>query len=502
MTAARVPRIGRRRVGTAVVAACVVASGVASVAPASASQSGSGTACQGTAIDAGTLTLTQLNQAMGVNILHGFGLTGAGIDVAVIDTGVNAVPGLAGAGKVSDAVDLSFDAPQPGIRYRDLFGHGTAMAGIIAGDGTGGPLTRGVAPGARIVNVKVGAGDGSVDTSQVIAALDWVVQHRTAAGRNIRVVNLSYTTDAAVDYRSDPLSQAVDNAWKAGIVVVVSGGNDGRGIRRLGNPALNPNVIAVGGAELDAASGAFRAATWSSTGDGVRNPDLVAPGSMIAGLRVPGSALDTSYPGARVYDPATCTVLFRGSGTSQAAAVVSGITALMLQAKPGLTPAQIKQLLRITASPRNPVEQNGAGLVNLVGAFNSGDSGSASPLASGTTGTLEASRGSMRIGTSPDVLAGEYTAFLSGFSAASWSRSSRQGKAWSQVSLDGDGRMTKGTWSGSSWSGSSWSGSSWSGSSWSGSSWSGSSWSGSSWSGSSWSGSSWSGSSWSGVGWR
>ena len=262
------------------------------------------------------------------------GIDGAGIDVAVIDTGVNAVPGLANPGKVVDAVDLSFDAPSPGVRYRDVHGHGTNMAGIIAGDGSGGPATVGVAPKARIVNVKVGAGDGAVDTSQVIAALDWVVQNRTAQGRNIRVINLSYTTDAMTDYRTDPLSHAVENAWKAGIVVVISGGNDGKGVKSLGNPARNPFAIAVGASTWDTTRYVFKVPPWSSTGDGVRNPDLVAPGEQIASLGVPGSHLATLHPAAAVYEPLTCTALFRGSGTSQAAAAASGAAALLLQQRP------------------------------------------------------------------------------------------------------------------------------------------------------------------------
>ena len=141
-----------------------------------------GAVCSAAALDATTLTLPAVAAAVGAPIAWASGITGSGIDVALIDTGITAVPGLASAGKISDAVDLSFDAPQANLRYRDLHGHGTNMAGIIAGDGTGGLLTRGVAPGARLVNVKVGAGDGSVDASQVIAAL--------AAARTLSVPNL------------------------------------------------------------------------------------------------------------------------------------------------------------------------------------------------------------------------------------------------------------------------------------------------------------------------
>ena len=137
------------------------------------------------------------------------------------------VPGLDGEGKLINGADLSFDSQSESSRYLDAYGHGTHMASIIAGnDGTKHGF-RGVAPGAHIVNVKVGATDGTVDVSQVIAAIDWTVQHRNDPGLNIRVISLSYGTDSLQDYQIDPLTMAVESAWRNGIVVVVSGGNGG-----------------------------------------------------------------------------------------------------------------------------------------------------------------------------------------------------------------------------------------------------------------------------------
>ena len=428
----------------------------------------------GTAIDASTLTLPGVAQAIGAPAAWAAGYDGAGVDVAVVDTGVDAVLGLASAGKVVDAIDLSFDATSPSVRYRDAFGHGTHMSGIIAGDSSGGPLTAGVAPKARIVNVKIGAGDGAVDVSQVIAALDWVVQNRTANGRNIRVISLSYDTDATTDYITDPLSHAVENAWKAGIVVVVSGGNDGRGAKTLGNPARNPFVIAVGGSTWDSQRLTFKIPTWSSTGDGVRNPDFVAPGDLVAGLRVPGSYLDTTFPAARVYDVQTCTNLFRGSGTSQAAAAVSGAAAILLQQRPSLTPDQVKALLASTAKPMGmPVTQQGSGMINVGVAMLAPTPATTQTFTRSTgTGLLEAARGTYHVANSAtDVLTGEYDAFLSSFSTSGWATASNNRTAWSNLTFDGAGRFATGSWQGSSWSGSSWSGSSWSGSSWSGAKW-------------------------------
>ena len=324
-------------------------------------------ACDGTAVDTKTVTLPVAAAQINAPAAWAAGFDGTGVDVAVIDTGVVAVPGLSSAGKIVDAADLSTDSGNEALRFRDGEGHGTSMAGIIAGDGSGGPHSKGVAPGARIINVKVGASDGSVDISQVVAAIDWVVQNKTSFGRNIRVINLSYTTDAATDYKSDPLTHAVETAWKAGIVVVASAGNDGKSLQRLGNPAADPFVLAVGAASFDAATAKFTVPDWSSQGNGTRNPDVVAPGTDIASLRVPGSLLDASFPAARFYDPLTCTSFFRGSGTSQSAAVTSGAVALLLQQRPSLTPDQIKALLKSSArSASVGAQKQGSGVIDVA----------------------------------------------------------------------------------------------------------------------------------------
>ena len=186
------------------------------------------------------------------------------------------------------------------------------MAGIIAGrdpaasasddDYEGGHHRfLGVAPRSRVVSVKVANAQGATDVSQVIAAIDWVVQHRTDNGLNIRVLNLSFGTDGVQDYQLDPLSYAVEVAWHKGIVVVVAGGNAGYGSAKLNNPAYNPYVIAVGATDSkgtpDVADDVVP--EWSSSGSGSRNPDLVAPGKSVASLAVPGSHLDQTYPRPR-----------------------------------------------------------------------------------------------------------------------------------------------------------------------------------------------------------
>jgi serine protease AprX len=400
------------------------------------------------------------------------GVTGDGVDIAVIDSGIARVPGLDADGAVVDGPDLSFEGGDAARRNKDMYGHGTHLAGIIAGRSAD---VTGIAPGARLVSIKVADGNGSTDVSQVIAAIDWVVQRGQRDGLHIRVLNLAFGTDGGGDYRTDPLAYAVEVAWKRGIVVVVSAGNGGSDLGRLSDPAIDPYVIAVGAAETNGTRSVAddRVAAFSSRGDGRRNPDVVAPGRSIVSTLAPGSAVDTDHPDAHVGAN-----LVRGSGTSQAAAVVTGASALLLQDRSNWTPDQVKAALIAGGRPIafEPATAQGAGLVDVANAADASP-GSAQQTwesASGR-GSIEGSRGSMHSTIGGDTVRGDRDAWGRQFDSNGWASAS---------------------WSGSSWSGSSWSGSSWSGSSWSGSSWSGSSWSGSSWSGSSWTGSSWTATEW------
>ena len=339
-----------------------------------------------------------------------------------------------------------------------------------------------MAPDARLVNVKVADSTGATDVSQVIAGIDWVVQHRHDNGLNIRVLNLSFGTDSAQGYRDDPLAFAAEVAWRNGIVVVVAAGNEGTGTGHLSDPAIDPYVLSVGAnAAAGTPSVSDDAVTdFSSRGDGVRNPDLVAPGKSLVGLRVPGSWIDKNHPEGLVNDR-----YFRGSGTSQAAATVSGAVADLLQQRPSLTPDQVKALLTGTAAPvpNAPAVAQGAGMINVNAAVNAATPAAVQSWARSTgAGSLEAARGSLHLERDGVRLDGERDIFGQPFDTGAMATVTEAGSSWSG-----------GTWNGSSWSGSSWSGSSWSGSSWSGSTWSGSSWSGSSWSGSSWSDAMWGG---------
>jgi serine protease AprX len=446
-------------------------------------------------------SLSNINrQIIGATRLWDRGVTGAGVDIALIDSGVTPVTGLQGA-KVVHGPDISFDGGFPNLANLDFYGHGTHLASIIAGnDGVDGPDGNdlrthylGVAPEARIVSIKVANAIGLADVSQVIAAIDWVVQNRTAGDLDIRVLALAFGTDSTQDYRIDPLSLAVEQAWKHGVVVVTSTGNDGND-RRLRNPATNPFVIAVGAVETAGTRGTGddRVLRFSNCGTTERHADLVAPGRSVLGLRVPGSFIDSHYPEA-----VTQGRLFRGTGTSQAAAVVAGAAALLIDQRPDLTPDQVKALLLAGATPTRGSERcAGAGVLDVAKAARTATPNTVQTFEASTgTGSLEASRGSHHVSLDGVTLTGEQDWLGGTWSGGTWSGGTWSGGTWS------GGTWSGGTWSGGTWSGGTWSGGTWSGGTWSGGTWSGGTWSGGTWSGGTWSGGTWSGGTWSGGTW-
>ncbi|HEY3210011.1 MAG TPA: S8 family peptidase [Actinomycetota bacterium] len=397
---------------------------------------------------------------------------GAGVTVALLDTGVSHVADL--GNRVLARVDFTRD--QDGY---DRFGHGTHMAGIIAGDGSlsGGGWT-GVAPRANLVSVKVAGADGSTDVSVVIAGLQWVVTHRS--DYQIRVLNLSFGTDSKQSYLIDPLDFAVEQVWRSGIFVVVAAGNRGPDAGTINKPGDDPFVLTVGAADLkntieksDDAVTSF--SSRGPTQDGFAKPGLLAPGVTIVSNRAVGSTIDQLHPSARVGD-----YYFKGTGTSQATAVVSGVAALMFQANPSVTPDVAKATLFGTA-----FKNMGQPLVDAYGAASAAALGQyvMAPANVGLTastglGSLEASRGSYHVSADldgdghPELVKGEIDVLGNSWSAAvftagnSWSGNSWTGNEWSSCVFEGN------SWSGNEWSGNEWSGNEWSGNTWSGDSWS------------------------------
>lgn len=424
--------------------------------------------------------LDHVAEAIGADRLAAQGLTGAGVGVALIDTGVADVAWL---DEVWRGPDLSLDQPLPGAYGQDHYGHGTHLAGIIASTH---PDAMGLAPGADLISLKIGARNGAVDVTQAIAAIDWVVQHRDA--HNIRVLVLAYGTDGAQDPAIDPLSHAVQNAWDAGIVVTVAVGNHGDSRDPVVNPATNPSVIAVGAVDTraTAATSDDEVPSFSAPGTPARRPDVFAPGVGIVSLRAPGGYLDQSYPRARRADD-----LFSGNGSSQASAVVGAAAALLLEDRPWLTPDQVKAVLSRSAR-RLDNALTGEGVIDLAAAqLLPGTLASQHHPPTSGTGTIEGARGGTHLGQTAALLAGEQDVRGHALDTASWAIASRDGTSW-----------IEGSWNGNRWAGTDWDDRTLEPVSWDGAAWNGQVWDEVAWHGWSWHGWSWHGWSWHSWSWR
>ena len=332
------------------------------------------------------------------------GYTGTGITVAVVDSGI--APHTALSGRV--VAHVNFVSTEPGDTSDD-YGHGTHVAGIIAGSTTAASKVTpayagGTAPGARLVDVRVLGSDGSGLTSDVIAGIDWVVANRTKYG--IRVVNLSLGHPVTEPSATDPLCQAVARAVNAGLVVVVAAGNYGMtstGAPVLGgitSPGDSPFALTVGAtdthATLDRSDDTV--APYSSRGPAkyevVVKPDVVAPGTRIVSLEAAHSYLSTTYPQWHIAGSGT-NAYFRLSGTSMSTPVVTGGVALLLNAYPSLTPAQIKIAMQMGARfmPSAGLQGGGAGEVDFTRSMSVAKQGLVTNLLSTVTSTLGLSSG-------------------------------------------------------------------------------------------------------------
>ena len=391
------------------------------------------------------------------------GKSGVGyhVNVAMLDTGLTDTAALNRAsGRVTDGVDVSRlasgGAARTSGKFTDGYGHGTFLSTLVAG----GPVKRGgtpigIAPSARIVVVKVADARGRTTLSQVLAGMDWVAAH----ARAIQVMNVALAVErpTAPAYGADPLTAAIEHVRADGVLPVVAAGNNPR---EVGDPGMDPQALTVGAADVSSSKVGVASFSGRGTVAGVVKPDVVAPGVHMLGVMPSDSYIYKHHPEGR-----TSGGLFKGSGTSEATAVASGVAAAYYSRNLDAAPKQAKAAVR-DAARRLHKAGAGAGLVQMVGADGV---------------------------NAPESDAGE-----SHFNASSWSSNAWQGGNWADWLASS---WSASSWSASSWSASSWSASSWSASSWSASSWSASSWSASSWSASSWSASSWSASSWSAYGW-
>ena len=322
-----------------------------------------------------TIGATAVRQALGFD--------GSGVGVAVIDSGITTwhddLTASGGGQRVDRFVDL---VNERSASYDDL-GHGTHVAGIIAGNGFDSSGARaGVAPGASLTVIKVIDATGRGYISDVIAAIDYAIAQRTAL--NIRIINLSVAAGVYESYETDPLTLAAKRAVDAGLVVVAAAGNNGRSrtgqdqYGGIGAPGNAPWVLTVGASSH--AGTADRTddtmAAFSSRGPTAFNfaakPDLVAPGIGIESLSDPNSLFYTLRAASLLSGtaPTSYSPYLSLSGTSMAAPVVAGTVALMLQANPSLTPNAVKAILQYTAevNPAFDPLTEGAGFLNAQGA--------------------------------------------------------------------------------------------------------------------------------------
>ena len=390
---------------------------------------------------------TAYNASIRSTIAWNHGLTGAGVGVAVLDTGIQGDVADFGGRVVASAV-VNADATTAG----DRDGHGTHVAGLIAGDDA---RHRGVAPGADLVSVKVSDDSGDTSLADVIAGLQFVVDHRHELG--IRVVNLSLNSSVAGPASTDPLNAAVEAAWFSGLVVVAAAGNRGAAAGAVDYaPASDPYAITVGAVDDQgtARTNDDVLAPWSRRGEtteGLTKPDVLAPGARMVSTLSPGSEFASLCPSC-IRDGRW----FQVGGTSMAAGVVSGAVALLLEAHPDWTPDRVKGAL--VGTLRNGVIDVPAAVRAKPGLVANRDA-TPSALFETTGGDVDWSRISWsRISWSR----------AQGDLAAGWSRISWSCDCPAAPAGDGDAvDPSRISWSRISWSRISWSRISWSRISWS-----------------------------------
>ena len=423
-------------------------------------------------------------QETGATRLASAGDTGQGVTVAVLDTGIDNLPDF--SGRLAGGVDLS-GGNNP---YQDSYGHGTFVAGLIAGDGaSSNGQYSGEAPGAKLVSIKVAGADGTTHLGTLISGLQWAVDHQNRYG--IKVLNISLGFQPTRSTVINPLDQAVEAVWNSGIAVVASAGNAGPFNGTILSPGDDPLVITAGALD-DMATASItddEMNDFSSAGptspDGWVKPDLVTSGRSVVSLAAPGSTIDSSHPSARI-GPAN----FVGSGTSFSSAITSGAAALVLADNPGLSPNQVKARLLGNTDP-GPVGNpfvDGHGALNAYAAATSGPMN----LSQSAAHLSPAWRGAT-VSLSPSGPVDTWNTSL--WSGATWNQTPSDGSAWNGWAWNG------GDWNGYALTGRAWNDWAWNGAAWNGEDWTGRAWNDSSWTGTAWDGTAWSGSAWNSSAW-
>ena len=414
----------------------------------------------------------------GATRLAAAGDTGQGVTVAVLDTGIDNLPDF--SGRLIGGVDLSGE----GNPFQDSYGHGTFVAGLIAGNGaSSNGQYSGEAPGAKLVSIKVAGADGTTHLGTLISGLQWAVDHQSRYG--IKILNISLGFKPTESTVLNPLDRAVEAVWNSGIAVVTSAGNAGPFNGTILSPGDDPLVITAGALDdmATASTSDDEMTDFSSAGptspDGWVKPDLATSGRSVVSLAAPGSTIYNANPSALVG-----TANFAGSGTSFSAAVTSGAAALVLADNPGLTPDQIKARLLGTTGP-GPV---GNPFVDGHGALDAYAAATAGPMnfRQSAAWLLPTWPGST-VSLAPTRPVDTWNANL--WSGTTWSQAAGTGWAWNGIAWNG------GDWNGWAWNNGGWNGASWNDANWSGWAWNDAAWSGS-WDGSAWVGWAWNSSAW------
>ena len=430
------------------------------------------------------------------------GLDGSEVQVAVVDSGVwphadltqksASVPSNKGNRLLSAYTNpLAVDP-------LDHVGHGTHVAGIIAGNGhdSGGQYI-GVAPNALVVSVKIADALGNANEGDVITGLEWVYESNKNHGMHIKVVNLSLESTVPQSYHQSALDAMVEKLWFSGVTVVAAAGNGAGAV--LNAPGNDPFAISVGSIDDNYINSLATAemASWAmygTTQDGYSKPDVVADGSHVVSLLAPASTLSVTHLGNVVG-----TSYFKMGGTSMAAPQVAGMAALMLQNNPSLTNRQIKRRLMSHSKPFGTIAYTST--MGKAGGFL--DESAVGAIDADTPDTTPVSQSFDPLGN--NILAGGLWWSGASWANTSWSNTSWSNTSWSssdfaaaswvtQCGLLGCGLPTlvSTVWTNTSWSNTSWSNTSWSNTSWSSIAWNNTSWSNTSWSNTSWSNTSWS----------
>jgi len=369
----------------------------------------------------------------------------------------------------------------------DAFGHGTFMAGLIAGRETG------VAPAASVVDVKVADGSGATTLSTVLRGLEVV-----ALQPDVRVLNLSLSSGSPLPYQVDPLTTALRGLWRRGVVVVVPSGNDGPDARTIASPGVDPTLLTVGAIDENgtAARGDDTVPEWSSRGPApqrVAKPDVAAPGAHLLSLRAPGSAIDVANPSARVGE-----TYFRGSGTSMATAVTSGAAAALLAARPSLGPDAVKSLVTSTAYAAPGLDDAlaaGAGGLDVAAAYGA---------------DARDVRGGRTYRPAPDddetnlaELARAWAAADFDAAARAWALLSPQARAWAARAWAHSVWQRANSWSEAEWAAkaNSWSSDEWLARAWAARAWASDDWAARAWAARAWAARAWAGRAWAGRAW-